>query len=97
MSDLIHLVHLICWLVCLFVGIRHSVYNSCTVLLLSNLIVVTVFIAVMENKGSFKNKTKPHPFVFIRWNNFLDMAYVMGWVRIYLHCELIYMTRTVEY
>lgn len=81
----------------------HSFYNSYIVLLLLFLhfTVVAVFIAVVESKGFFKKKnkpnTEPHPFVFIRWEHFLDMAYVMGWVRIYLHCVLISVTRAVEY
>lgn len=85
----------ISFLVGLFLGIMHSFYNSYTVLLLLllNLIVVTIFITV---KVPLKNP-KPHHFVFIRWEHFRDTDYIKGWVRIYLHCMLIYMTRTVEY
>jgi len=75
----------------------HLFDSSYTVLLLLLLdfIIVTLFIDVTESKGSFKKNSKSHPFVFIRWEPFLDVAYVMGRVRIYLHCVLIYTTRTI--
>lgn len=49
------------------------------------------------NKQKSDTTPKSHPFDFIWWEHFLAMAHIMGWVIIYLHCILIYVTRTLEY